>query len=330
MLFVCENNLYGEYTALHLTTPIDRLADRAVSLRHPRRGGRRKRCQCRLRTVRKAADRARAGDGPTLIEALTYRHKGHSRADPAAIAPKEEVEEWLARDPIHLAEVRPARAGRRSGRVWTSCTATPRSASAGASERAQAWDEPDVESRLRGRVGMTEVTFREAIHQALSEALEDDGRVFLLGEDIAAAGGAFKVTDGLHGRSSAATGSATRPISEQAIVGTAIGAALKGLRPVAELMFADFTGVCFDQIANQLAKYRYMTGGQARRPGDDPHGQRRRRRIWRPALPDGRELVSERPRPEDRGAGIAGGCVRSDARVDPRPRIRCCSSSTSR
>jgi len=112
---------------------------------------------------------------------------------------------------------------------------------------------------------MTEVTFREAIHQALSEALEDDGRVFLLGEDIAAAGGAFKVTDGLMDEFG---GDRIRdtPISEQAIVGTAIGAALKGLRPVAELMFADFTGVCFDQIANQLAKYRYMTGGQAQVP----------------------------------------------------------------
>ena len=61
-------------------------------------------------------------------------------------------------------------------------------------------------------------------------------------------------------------------------------------------MFADFAGVCFDQIANQLAKYRYMTGGQVRRTGHRPHGQRRRRRIRRPALPDGRELVSERAR----------------------------------
>jgi len=109
---------------------------------------------------------------------------------------------------------------------------------------------------------MTEVTFREAIHQALTEALGDDDRVFLLGEDIAAAGGAFKVTDGLMQRFGSDRVRDT-PISEQAIIGTAIGAALKGLRPVAELMFADFTGVCFDQIANQLAKYRYMTGGQA-------------------------------------------------------------------
>jgi acetoin:2,6-dichlorophenolindophenol oxidoreductase subunit beta len=112
---------------------------------------------------------------------------------------------------------------------------------------------------------MSEVTFRAAIQQALAEALESDDRVFLLGEDIAAAGGAFKVTDGLLERFGNGRVLDT-PISEQAIIGTAVGAALRGLRPVAELMFADFTGVCFDQIANQLAKYRYVTGGQARVP----------------------------------------------------------------
>jgi pyruvate dehydrogenase E1 component beta subunit len=109
------------------------------------------------------------------------------------------------------------------------------------------------------------ISFREALNRALADALAEDDRVFLLGEDIAAAGGAFKVTDGLLERFGSRRVRDT-PISEQAIVGAAIGASLKGLRPVAELMFADFTGVCFDQIANQLAKYRYVTGGQATVP----------------------------------------------------------------
>src|SRR6202022_4770202 len=90
-------------------------------------------------------------------------------------------------------------------------------------------------------------------------------RVFLLGEDVGAAGGAFKLTDGLFDRHGAPRVLDT-PISEQAIVGTAIGAAVMGLRPVAELMFADFAAVCFDQIVNQLAKYRYMTNGQVTVP----------------------------------------------------------------
>jgi acetoin:2,6-dichlorophenolindophenol oxidoreductase subunit beta len=109
------------------------------------------------------------------------------------------------------------------------------------------------------------VTYKEAIRLAMEHALAADDSVFMLGEDIAAAGGAFKTTDGLM-ETFGGHRVLDTPISEQAIVGTAIGAAIKGLRPIAELMFADFAGVCFDQIANQLAKYRYMTGGQVTVP----------------------------------------------------------------
>jgi acetoin:2,6-dichlorophenolindophenol oxidoreductase subunit beta len=112
---------------------------------------------------------------------------------------------------------------------------------------------------------MTIVTYKEAIRLAMADALEADDSVFMLGEDIAAAGGAFKTTEGLMERFGENRVLDT-PISEQAIIGTAIGAAIRGLRPIAELMFADFAGVCFDQIANQLAKYRYMTGGQVTVP----------------------------------------------------------------
>jgi pyruvate/2-oxoglutarate/acetoin dehydrogenase E1 component len=112
---------------------------------------------------------------------------------------------------------------------------------------------------------MSEVTYREAINRALSDELAADDDVFVLGEDIAAAGGVFKTTQGLLERFGSRRVLDT-PISEQAIIGTAIGAAVHGLRPVAELMFADFAGVCFDQIANQLAKYRYMTGAQVTLP----------------------------------------------------------------
>ena len=112
---------------------------------------------------------------------------------------------------------------------------------------------------------MSTVTYKEAIRHAIADSLEADENVFMLGEDIAAAGGAFKTTEGLIERFGEKRVLDT-PISEQAIIGTAIGAAIRGLRPIAELMFADFAGVCFDQIANQLAKYRYMTGGQVTVP----------------------------------------------------------------
>jgi len=109
------------------------------------------------------------------------------------------------------------------------------------------------------------ITYREAIQMAMADAMEEDDRVLLFGEDVAAAGGAFKLSDGLLERFGPRRVRDT-PISEQAIIGTAIGAAVQGLRPIAEIMFADFAGVCFDGIANELAKYRYMTGGQVSVP----------------------------------------------------------------
>jgi pyruvate dehydrogenase E1 component beta subunit len=112
---------------------------------------------------------------------------------------------------------------------------------------------------------MSEVTYRQAINAALEAELAADPDVFLLGEDIGAGGGVFKVTDGLFAKFGAQRVFDT-PISEQAIVGCALGAAMQGLRPVAEIMFSDFTAVCFDQIANQIAKYRYMTDGQVAVP----------------------------------------------------------------
>jgi acetoin:2,6-dichlorophenolindophenol oxidoreductase subunit beta len=112
---------------------------------------------------------------------------------------------------------------------------------------------------------MTAITYREALNRAMGDALEEDEDVFLLGEDVGAAGGAFKLTEGLYERFGPRRVRDT-PISEQAIIGTAIGAAVMGLRPLAEIMFADFAAVCFDGIANELAKYRYMTGGQVTLP----------------------------------------------------------------
>ena len=112
---------------------------------------------------------------------------------------------------------------------------------------------------------MSEVTYRQAINAALDAELAADPDVFLLGEDIGAGGGVFKVTDGLFAKYGAQRVFDT-PISEQAILGCALGAAMQGLRPVAEIMFADFVAVCFDQIVNQIAKYRYMTDAQVAVP----------------------------------------------------------------
>lgn len=109
------------------------------------------------------------------------------------------------------------------------------------------------------------INYRQVIAKAIIDAMHEDPKVILIGEDIGAAGGAFKTTAGVfeaHGPERVRD----TPISEQAIVGAALGAAMTGLRPIADIMFADFAGVCFDQIVNQVAKYRYMTGGQVTVP----------------------------------------------------------------
>jgi pyruvate/2-oxoglutarate/acetoin dehydrogenase E1 component len=112
---------------------------------------------------------------------------------------------------------------------------------------------------------LREITYGQAICEALAEEMERDKNVFLLGEDIGPYGGNFGVTKGLWQRFGEGRVKDT-PISESAIIGCALGAAMTGLRPVAELMFGDFIFVAMDQIANQVAKMRYMSGGQVRIP----------------------------------------------------------------
>ncbi|MBS7632925.1 alpha-ketoacid dehydrogenase subunit beta [Candidatus Bathyarchaeota archaeon] len=113
---------------------------------------------------------------------------------------------------------------------------------------------------------MRKITYRDALREALIEEMHRDASVFLLGEDIGKYwGGAFKVTDGLAQEFGEERVRDT-PISESAIVGTAVGAAITGMRPVAEIMFGDLTALAMDQIANQAAKIRYMFGAQAKCP----------------------------------------------------------------
>jgi len=105
------------------------------------------------------------------------------------------------------------------------------------------------------------ITYREAVAEGLARELRRDRSVVCLGEDIGAAGGVFKTTAGLF-KEFGAERIWDTPISEQAILGLAMGAAMTGMRPVAEIMFSDFFAVCWDYLANEMPKMRYMTGGQ--------------------------------------------------------------------
>jgi pyruvate dehydrogenase E1 component beta subunit len=108
---------------------------------------------------------------------------------------------------------------------------------------------------------MAQLTFREAIARGIAQEMRRDESVVFLGEDIGAAGGVFKGTVGLLEEFGGVRVRDT-PISEQAILGAAMGAAMTGLRPIAEIMFSDFFAVCWDIVANEIAKSRYMTNGQ--------------------------------------------------------------------
>jgi len=119
---------------------------------------------------------------------------------------------------------------------------------------------------LEGGRFVRKISYREALREALREEMRRDSTVFLLGEDIGRYwGGAFKVTEGLAAEFGDERVRDT-PISESAIIGTGVGAAITGMRPVAEIMFGDLTALAMDQIANQAAKIRYMFGGQASCP----------------------------------------------------------------
>jgi pyruvate/2-oxoglutarate/acetoin dehydrogenase E1 component len=112
---------------------------------------------------------------------------------------------------------------------------------------------------------VAELTYRGAIAYGIAQEMRRDPNVVLIGEDVGAAGGVFKLTEGLFDEFGPVRVRDT-PISEQAIVGAAMGAAMTGLRPIAELMFSDFFAVAWDMVANQIAKTHYMTDGQVSLP----------------------------------------------------------------
>jgi TPP-dependent pyruvate/acetoin dehydrogenase alpha subunit len=148
VVFVCENNLYGEYSPVASTTPVSRMVDRAASYAMPAAQVDGNDVLATRAAAQEACARARAGDGPTMIEALTYRHHGHSRSDPGAYRPAGELDAWRQRDPIPSFE----RVLLEHGGVGEDDIARTRDAAATAVaealERALSWDEPDPADRF--------------------------------------------------------------------------------------------------------------------------------------------------------------------------------------
>ncbi len=224
-------------------------------------------------TMTRAAAMARAGR-PTFVEATTYRWRGHYEGDPQRYRTTDELDDWKQRDPIVAHERRLSAAGV-TNRALAELRAEVDRDLDEALENARSAPKPDVTTLhhfvVRDRPTIPEPpslpadapVFRmmDAVHDALEAELEDDASVFIAGIDVGEGGNVFGLTRGLRDR----FGDRVRdtPISETAIVGLGVGAAMAGLRPVVEVMYLDFVGVCFDQLLNQAAKLPYMTGGNA-------------------------------------------------------------------
>jgi 2-oxoisovalerate dehydrogenase E1 component len=217
---------------------------------------------------------ARAGGGPVLVEATTYRWHGHYEGDPQRYRTDEERQEWKERDPLVVHRARLIAAGVDASEIDT-LASTVDARLDDAVERARGLPAPAVRTlfdfvvRARParpeppalRAGAPVFRTMDAIRGALEAELEADERVFLAGIDIGEGGNVFGLTRGLRDR----FGDRVRdtPISETAIVGLGVGAAMAGLRPIVEVMYLDFLGVCLDQLLNQAAKLPFMTGGSA-------------------------------------------------------------------
>jgi 2-oxoisovalerate dehydrogenase E1 component len=273
VIFFCENNGYSEFSpaaSQHAAT----LERRAGGYGVPYVFVDGNYVVAVASATRDAILAARSGNGPTIVEASTYRWHGHYEGDPQRYRSAEEVREWQERDPLVLHRCRLLDAGVTEAELDSLESSVTAELDA-AVDRARALAAPAAESLfdfvVRERPQREEppplpedaeqYRTMDAIRSALEVELAGDERVFVAGVDVGEGGNVFGLTRGLRERFGARV--RDTPISETAVVGLAVGAAMAGMRPVVEVMYLDFIGVCLDQLLNQAAKLPFMTGGAA-------------------------------------------------------------------
>ena len=276
VVLVCENNAWSEMTPISETVPFTRLADRAIGYGIPAVtiDG------CDPFAVRdaiaEAAARARRGEGPTFVECDTVRLMAHYNRDIEHYRPADDLEAARARDPIPRARTAAELSSSEAEVAAVELevqelidAATERALSAPAPDPGTARQHVVAETSadMQGAPGggLETLTFAQAANRALGKELESRPEVVVFGEDVGFAGGIFGVSRGLQKEFGAHRVFDT-PISESAILGAALGASLEGLRPVVEVMWADFLLVALDQLVNQAANVRYVTSGRAHAP----------------------------------------------------------------
>ncbi len=273
VIFFCENNGYAEFSAAsdqHGAPLEQRAAGYGVDYLAVDGND----VVATAAAMHDAVLAARAGRGPAIVEAATYRWHGHYEGDPQRYRSADEIRAWEARDPllVHVRRLRAAGVGDDEIDALESVVARELDEAVAAARRFASPTTATLHDYVvRPRPVRAEPpppspdapVFRtmDAIRAALEAELAGDDRVFVAGIDVGAGGNVFGLTRGLRDR----FGSRVRdtPISETAIMGLGVGAAMAGMRPVVELMYLDFVGVCLDQLLNQAAKMPFMTGGAA-------------------------------------------------------------------
>ena len=291
VVYICENNLYAMSVPFSKASKLQDISARAAAYGIPGVSVDGMDVFAVREAVAAAVERARSGEGPTLIECKTYRWYGHSRSDARVYRTREEEKAWHDRDPITNlsrellargiateAEIAEVEAGAKAA-VEESVRFAMESPDPPATQeelydgvcapakttQADVAAEAELRRRIAADPSVRQIAYWQAINEALAEEMERDPSVFLLGEDIGLYGGAYGATRGLLERFGPERVMDT-PISEATIAGAAVGAAMSGLRPVSEIMYVDFTPLAMDQLANQGAKNRYMFGGKTRVP----------------------------------------------------------------
>jgi 2-oxoisovalerate dehydrogenase E1 component len=274
VLFICENNEWAEMTPSAFANG-DGLAERArgYGIASETVDG------CDPEAVRdavmRAASRARKGEGPTFLECRTVRLWGHYNRDVEHYRSKENRNEAERRDPLTRLADRMIEAGLRSEEV-ASLDADAAAIIERACASAVSSDVPEEGTILNHLFGQSPafqttptqfktMTYAQAVNAALRDAMLDDEAVMLFGEDVAIPGGVFGMSRGLL-KEFGDLRVIDTPIAETAILGMAVGAAIGGRKPIAEIMFSDFLFVAFDQIINQAANVRYVSNGLASAP----------------------------------------------------------------
>jgi pyruvate/2-oxoglutarate/acetoin dehydrogenase E1 component/TPP-dependent pyruvate/acetoin dehydrogenase alpha subunit len=289
VVYVAENNLYGMSVPFEKVSPLPDIAARAAAYGMPGVVVDGMDPVAVYEAVSLALERARRGEGPTLIECKTYRWYGHSRSDPRKYRTKEEEQSWRDRDPLGIFSTRLLDAGMATQEELDAIESRAEAAIEAATRFALDSPMPDASEveqdvyllrpptpaeieaerqlrlRVRADASMRQQTYGEALRDAMREEMLRDPRVFIMGEDVGLYGGAYGATRGLYDEFGVERVMDT-PISEALIGGAAVGAAMTGMRPVAELMYVDFTPLAMDQLANQGAKNRYMFGGKTSVP----------------------------------------------------------------